>query len=153
MIEATKKQRRLAQKRIAKVWRRLNSELDQTLHPGASEQALEALEAHVQAQVPASLRASYLNHDGETAGDGAGLWFGYRWLPLDEVRAHYHAGDALLPFAQAEHSIMGVLLVQQHSHVPGTVLRDGEFYAEDLTSLLQCLVDHVTAAGASEPSR
>ena len=58
---------------------------------------------------------------------------------MDEVRALWERGDPVLPFARAGDSLVGVLLEQRGSHLAGTVLRDGDFYAEDLTALLQCL--------------
>ncbi|GGD86277.1 SMI1/KNR4 family protein [Paenibacillus nasutitermitis] len=59
-------------------------EILSALNPGASEERLDEIEARLGTVFPEDLRNLYRLHDGERA-DGPGLFFGLRFLTLDEL--------------------------------------------------------------------
>nr|WP_281378783.1 leucine-rich repeat domain-containing protein [Paenibacillus phyllosphaerae] len=69
-------------------------ELAAALRPAASIEDIRGAERTMGVEFPAPLRELYLLHDGEEA-DGTGLFWGLRFLPLDEVVSSWHTWSDL----------------------------------------------------------
>ena len=61
-------------------------ELLESFSPGVSDEELNAFERELGRELSFEFKFSYMVHDGQEAGP-TGLLFGYRLLPLDQIRA------------------------------------------------------------------
>ena len=83
------------------------------LRPGATDAAIDALEAEIGQKLPESLRAIYRLHDGQGDRDTLpGLFFGMPWLPLEAMTATWREWEGLVDEE---------LHLELSSHPPGAI--------------------------------